>query len=69
MSAGAALVLVCDAVAAVLRDNAPRAHIQLVVLAEVLRLLLRVLQAEFLREVLLLRDGGLDLILVLVQVV
>jgi hypothetical protein len=52
-----------------LRDYAPGAHVQLVILAEVLRLLLGVLQAELLREILFLRDGGLDLVLMLVQIV
>jgi len=64
-----ALVLVGDPVPAMLRDYAAGAHVQLVVLAEVLRLLLGVLQAELLGEILLLRDRGLDLVLMLVQIV
>ena len=67
--APAALVLVGYPVPAMLRDYAAGAHVQLVVLAEILRLLLRVLQAELLGEILLLRDRGLDLVLMLVQVV
>ena len=67
--AAATLVLVGYPVPAVLRDDAPGAHVQLVVLAEVLRLLLRVLQAELLREILLLGDRGLNLVLMLVQIV
>ena len=67
--APATLVLVGDPVPAMLRDYAPGAHVQLVVLAEVLRLLLRVLQAELLGEILLLRDRGLNLVLMLVQIV
>jgi hypothetical protein len=67
--AAATLVLVGDPVPAVLRDDAPGAHVQLVVLAEVLCLLLRVLQAELLGEILLLGNRGLNLVLMLVQIV
>jgi hypothetical protein len=67
--APATLILVGDPVPAMLRDDAPGAHVQLVILAEVLRLLLGVLQAELLGEILLLGDRGLDLVLMLVQIV
>jgi hypothetical protein len=67
--APATLILVGDPMPAMLRDDAPRAYVQLVVLAEVLRLLLGVLQAELLGEILLLGDRGLNLVFMLVQIV
>jgi hypothetical protein len=63
------LVLVADLVPLVLANYTPGAHIQLIILAEIFGFLLWMFQAEFFREVFLITDRGLHLILVLVQIV
>ena len=52
-----------------LAHYAPRAHVQLVVLAEVLGLLLGMLEAELLREVLFVVYGRFYLVFMLIEVV
>jgi hypothetical protein len=55
--------------ASVLANYALGADIKLVILAEVLRLLLWMLEAELLRDLLFLVDRGLNLIFMLIQIV
>ena len=55
--------------ASVLANYALGADIKLVILAEVLRLLLWMLETELLRDLLLFVDGRLNLIFMLIQIV